>query len=134
MKRELGTGIDGLKAVLGSAISWSPNSDDVAEVTRAELCDAAVAWSGLPLREIEAALDLLILTPAQLRDEGPRYWEQERRRYRLTTHPLISASERWCLASSTRSCAAPEHEADERRSFLAVALIAFSPREGPRGA
>jgi len=62
MKRELGTGIDGLKAVLGSAISWSPNSDDVAEVTRAELCDAAVAWSGLPLREIEAALDLLILT------------------------------------------------------------------------
>jgi len=28
--------------------------------------------------------------PAQLRDEGLRYWEQERRRYRLTTRPLIS--------------------------------------------
>jgi hypothetical protein len=62
----------------------------VVEVTRAELRDAAVAWSSLPLQEIEAALDLLILAPAQLRDEGLRYWEQERRRYRLTTRPLIS--------------------------------------------
>jgi len=30
MKRELGTGVDGLKAVLGTAITWNPNSDDVA--------------------------------------------------------------------------------------------------------
>lgn len=90
MKRELGTGVDGLKAVLGTAITWNPTSDDVVEVTRAELRDAAVAWSSLPLQEIEAALDLLILAPAQLRDEGLRYWEQERRRYRLTTRPLIS--------------------------------------------
>ena len=90
MKRELGTGIDGVKAVLGTAITWNPNSDAVTEVTRAELRDAAVAWSSLPLREIEAALDLLTLTPAQLREEGLDYWEQERREYRLTTRPLIN--------------------------------------------
>ena len=47
---------------LGDVPKQTRGWDDVAEVTRAELCDAAVAWSGLPLREIEAALDLLILT------------------------------------------------------------------------
>lgn len=89
MKDALGTGIDGLKAVLGTAVTWTPGSDDVAEVTRADVRDAALAWSNLPPQEIDAALDLLILTPAQLQDEGLRYWEQERRSDRLATRPLI---------------------------------------------
>jgi hypothetical protein len=89
MRRELGTGIDGLRAVLGTAVNWTPNSDDVAETSRDELRDAAIAWSGLTPSEIDAALGLLILTPAQLRQEGLRYSEQERRAYRLATRPLI---------------------------------------------
>lgn len=89
MRNALGTGIDGFKAVLGTAVTWTPNTDDVSEVSREELRDAAIAWSGLPPPEIDAALALLTLTPAQLREEGLPYWEQERRTHRLATRPLI---------------------------------------------
>jgi hypothetical protein len=89
MKQALGTGIDGFKAVLGTAVTWTPNADDISEVSRDQLRDAAIAWSGLPPSEIDAALALLTLTPAHLREEGLPYWEQERRTYRLATRPLI---------------------------------------------
>jgi hypothetical protein len=89
MKDVLGTGIDGLRAVLGTAVTWTPSADDVAEITRAQLRDAAIAWSGLSYQQIDVALALLVLTPAQLQQEGLPYWEQERRAYRLATRPLI---------------------------------------------
>ena len=89
LKQALGTGIGGIKAVLGTAVTWTTGADDVTEVAQARLRDAAVAWSRLPPEQIDAALDLLILTPGQLREEGLAYWEQERRTYRLATRPLI---------------------------------------------
>jgi hypothetical protein len=90
MRRELGTGTDGLRAVLGTAVNWTPDGgDEVAEVTRAELRDAAAAWSHLPASDIGSALDLLVLTADKLRAEGMPYWELERRAYRLPTRPLI---------------------------------------------
>jgi hypothetical protein len=89
MKRALGTGIDGFRAVLGTAVTWTPNADDISEASRDQLRDAAITWSSLPPSEIDAALALLTLTPAQLREEGLPYWEQERRTYRLATRPLI---------------------------------------------
>ncbi len=92
MKETLGTSIDGLRAVLGTAVSWTPGADDVTEVARGELREAAITWSGLSASEIEAALEILILTPDQLREEGMPYWELERRSYRLATRPLV------CLA------------------------------------
>lgn len=90
MRRELGTGTDGLRAVLGTAVNWTPDgADDVVEVDRAELRDAAAAWSSLPASDIESALDLLLLTADKLRAEGMPYWEVERRSHRLPTRPLI---------------------------------------------
>jgi hypothetical protein len=89
LKQALGTGIDGLKAVLGTAVTWTSGADDVAEAAQAELREAAIAWSHLPPEQIDAALDLLILTPGQLREEGLPYWEEERRTHRLATRPLI---------------------------------------------
>jgi hypothetical protein len=89
MKEALGTGIDGLRAVLGTAINWTPSADDVTEVTRGQLSETAITWSGLHSAEIEAALEILVLTPDQLREEGLPYWELERRAYRLATRPII---------------------------------------------
>lgn len=90
LKQALGTGIDGIKAVLGTAVTWTAGADDVTEVAQAELQEAAIAWSHLPPEQIDAALDLLILAPGQLREEKLPYWEQERRTHRLATRPLIS--------------------------------------------
>ena len=89
LKQALGTGIDGIHAVLGTAVTWTTGADDVTEAAQARLREAAIAWSHLPPEQIDAALDLLILTPGQLRDEGLPYWEQERRTHRLATRPLI---------------------------------------------
>jgi hypothetical protein len=93
LTKQLGTGLDGIRAVLGTAVTWTPGSDDVAEISPAELRDAAIAWSRLPSGQIETALRLLTLTPGQLREEGLPYWELERRSYRLATRPLICAED-----------------------------------------
>lgn len=90
LKQALGTGIDGIKAVLGTAVTWTAGADDVTQAAQAELREAAIAWSHLPPEQIDAGLDLLILAPGQLREEGLPYWEQERRTHRLATRPLIS--------------------------------------------
>lgn len=89
MRNECGTGIDGLMAVLGTAVSWVSGDDRVVRVEQEELCDAARIWSSLTSSEIDVALDRLILDPAKMHQEGIHYWEQERRRYRLATRPLV---------------------------------------------
>ncbi len=89
MRSECGTGIDGLMAVLGTAVSWVSGDDRLERVKQEELRDAALIWSSLTSSEIDVALDRLILDPAQLHQEGIHYWEQERRRYRLATRPLV---------------------------------------------
>lgn len=90
LKEAYGTGFDGISAVLGVAATWTPRDDKVVEVDRAELRDAVTGWSGLTQLEIDAALDRLTLTAEQLRQEGLRYWEQEKRSYRLAIRPLVS--------------------------------------------
>jgi hypothetical protein len=89
LKQALGTGIDGIKAVLGTAVTWTTGADDVTEVAQTRLREAAIAWSHLSPEQINAALDLLILAPGHLQTEGLPYWEQERRTHRLATRPLI---------------------------------------------
>jgi hypothetical protein len=93
LRQQLGTGIDGIRAVLGTAVTWTPGSDDVTEISSAELRDAAIAWSHLPPEQVDAALSLLTLTPGHLLEEGIPYWELERRTYRLATRPLICAGD-----------------------------------------
>ncbi len=88
MREACGTGIDGLSAVLGTAVTWRTGDDHVTFVPRAELRSAALEWSQLPEAEIDAALGRLVLDPEALRREGVSYWEQERRRHRLAISPL----------------------------------------------
>lgn len=89
MLAQYGTGLSGLMAVLGTAGSWTSAGDAVELVPLSDLRDAAVAWSSLPIEQIDAALDRLILSGEALRNEGLRYWELEKRRVRLTTRPLV---------------------------------------------
>jgi len=89
MLKECGTGFGGISAVLGTAVSWTSGSDRVVLSSRSELRDQAKDWSSLPVTQISAALDRLILDPEDLRKEGLLYWEQDRRRNRLTSRPLI---------------------------------------------
>jgi hypothetical protein len=84
-----GTGLDGVNAVLATALCWSSDGDQVALASRAELLDQAEAWSSLPTAEVEAALDRLVIDQNELHNEGVRYWEHDRRRQRLLTRPLI---------------------------------------------
>lgn len=90
LKDAYGTGFDGITAVLGIAATWTPRDDKVIQVGRAELREAVNAWSDVPMDEIEAAIDHLTLTAEQLRSGEIRYWEQERRSYRLAIRPLVS--------------------------------------------
>lgn len=92
-----GAGIDGFNAVLGTAVTWGHGDDRVATASREELRDAAVSWSSLPLTEIEAALNRLVLDGESLRTEGVRYWEQEHRRCRLAIQPLPLLGDRLIL-------------------------------------
>lgn len=85
-----GTGLDGINAVLGTAVSWQAKNDSVVEVARADLRREVMAWAGLSAEVVDAALDRLVLEPDQLREDPQPYWEQERRKYRLATRPLVA--------------------------------------------
>ena len=97
LRASWGTGIDGFNAVLGTAVTWGHGDDRVATASREELQDAAVSWSSLPLTEIEAALNRLVLDSESLRTEGVRCWEQEHRRHRLAIQPLPLLGDRLIL-------------------------------------
>jgi hypothetical protein len=87
MRAHLGTGLDGIRAVLGTAVDWT--SDAAVAVTEPQtLAQAAEEWSGLPRAEVDAAVILLSLNTRNLHDEASRYWEVERRSQRLRVRPL----------------------------------------------
>jgi hypothetical protein len=86
----LGTGFDGINAILGTAVTSSSPDGQVATTKYRDLLTAAQTWSGLPASEIRSALDLLTIDRAALKSEGLIYWELERRSQRLATRPLIS--------------------------------------------
>lgn len=88
LRARCGTGIDGLHAVLGTAVTWSRDDDHVELVALDDLRRAAAEWSQLPLTEIDAALERLTLDPCKLGDEGLSYSAQERRHHRLAIRPF----------------------------------------------
>jgi hypothetical protein len=88
LQERCGTGIDALRAILGTALVWTDEHDHVLSVSRGELIAAAANWSSLPRAQLVAALDHLTLDPAEVRIEGIAHAEQERRRHRLATRPL----------------------------------------------
>jgi hypothetical protein len=88
LRRECGTGIDGLNAVLGTAVSWHRDDDHVVLVERSDLWREAIAWSHLSTEEVDAAIDRLTLDPEQLASEGISYAAQERRHHRIAISPI----------------------------------------------
>ncbi|ODB75069.1 hypothetical protein DLJ60_09000 [Micromonospora chalcea] len=85
-----GTGLDGMRAVLGVAVDWATDASGVHAVSRADLVDAVAQWSELSAAQIEAAVDLLTLSGDHLREAGPlRFLDIERRAHRLALRPLV---------------------------------------------
>jgi hypothetical protein len=105
MRTACGTGLDGLGAVLGTALTWRSGNEHVTVVPREELRAAALDWSNLPPEEVEAALQLLVLRPDALRAEDIPHWEQERRSHRLAIQPIPQIGDDlivmpWAVASA----------------------------------
>jgi hypothetical protein len=97
MRAHLGTGLDGIRAVLGTAVDWT--ADAAVAVTEPQtLAQAAEEWSGLPRAEVDAAVILLSLDTRNLHDEASRYWEVERRSQRLRVRPfLVIGTRMWIM-------------------------------------
>jgi len=88
MRETLGTGLDGIRAVLGTAVDWSADETGIAVVGAAQLAQEAEEWSRLPRAEIDAAVALLSLDPQNLPGPVHRYWEVERLSHRLRVRPF----------------------------------------------
>jgi hypothetical protein len=87
-----GFGLDSVVAVLGEVTSWDVPAEPqppIAQVSRAELIDVVTARSGLPRKQIDAAVRACTLSAEQIRDEGLRYWQLRERSARLALRPLI---------------------------------------------
>ena len=89
MRADLGFGINAILAVLGTAVSLEVDEHGIARIASTALRDQACSWSGMPLEELDAAVASLTLRSADLIDDGLRYWEAERRKYRIAIRPLL---------------------------------------------
>jgi hypothetical protein len=91
LARAWGTGLDGIAAVLGTAVDWPTDDDGIAAVETDDLVRDAATWSQLPDAQIRAALQLLEIDADQLREYGARrFLDVERRVHRLATRPLLA--------------------------------------------
>jgi hypothetical protein len=98
MREALGTGLDGFRAVLGTAVDWPVDDTGVAVVEAGQLASEAEKWSGLPRGEIEAAVTLLSLDPNHPPSPVHRYWEVERSSFRLRLRPFpVIDSKLWIM-------------------------------------
>jgi hypothetical protein len=89
VRADLGFGINAILAVLGTAVSLEVDELGIARVAPTVLRDQAHSWSGMPLEELDAAVARLTLRPADLSADGLRYWEAERREFRIAIRPLL---------------------------------------------
>jgi len=98
LRASLGTGFDGLRAVLGTATGWPVCETGVAAADRESLASEAADWSRLPRPEIDAAVTLLCLDPQGATSTVGRYWEVERRADRLRMRPFpVIDGELWIM-------------------------------------
>jgi hypothetical protein len=88
MRDTLGTGLDGIRAVLGTAVDWPTAQTGIAVADAGQLAHEAEEWSGLLRSEIDAAVTLLSLDPQTLPGPVHRYWEVERLSHRLRVRPF----------------------------------------------
>ncbi|MBK3647268.1 hypothetical protein [Streptomyces sp. MBT33] len=85
-----GCGLDGLAAVLATAADWPTRPDGTAFTSRQDLAREAAAWSQLPETQTRAAVDQLVLDPANAAGSLDHAYAEVERRIRPTTHPLIA--------------------------------------------
>ncbi len=88
MRENLGTGLDGIRAVLGTAVDWPTDETGIAVIDPEHLAQEAQEWSGLPQAEVDAAVVLLSFDPQSLPEPVHRYWEVERLTHRLSVRPF----------------------------------------------
>lgn len=88
MRETIGTGLDGLRAVLGTAVDWETGETGIAVADAERLARQAEEWSQLPRPEIDAAVALLSFDAKHLPGTLHRYWEVERLSHRLRLRPF----------------------------------------------
>jgi hypothetical protein len=93
LRQAVGTGIDGIAAVLATAVDLRSGDDRASVVEPRRLLDEAREWSGLDASIIDSAIALLTLGGGLLANEEKPFWEQEARKYRLSTRPLVVLSD-----------------------------------------
>ncbi len=104
-RASLGTGLEGLFAVLQTAAAWPVSGDVlVADVPVDALVESVVEWSGLAIDEVEAAVRELTLNHASLAATGVDFWNVERRQARLATRPLVGLPRK---GAGARVCVLP---------------------------
>jgi hypothetical protein len=106
LRETLGTGIDGITAVLGTAATWDVTREEpAAAVERDALLSEAVAWSGVDADAVNAALELLTFDPIRASSVLHNYWRLEERRYRLAARPFVpAAGDRvWVMPGAVRA-------------------------------
>jgi hypothetical protein len=91
MRADLGFGINAILAVLGTAVSLEVDEHGLARIAPTVLRNQAHSWSGVSQEELEAAVARLTLRRADLIADGLRYWETERREFRIAIRPLLDA-------------------------------------------
>lgn len=88
MREHLGTGLDGIRAVLGTAVDWPTGGTGLAVTDAGQLAREAQEWSRLHRPEIDAAVALLSLELQNLPGPVHRYWEVERLSHRMRVRPF----------------------------------------------
>lgn len=105
MRQALGTGLDGIVAVLASAadLHHSPRHP-VVKIGIRDFDRDVADWAGLPDEEVRAARDLLTLEPGSFAQEPFEFWKLEDREIRLATRPLLRmGDELWVAPARARA-------------------------------
>lgn len=127
LKGAFGTGTNGITAILGTAINWSGYDDSVKVAQAEEVIALAQSWSGLDITEVTAAFELLVIDGKLLRSEPFRFWEQQRRKQRLATQPLMRLTSGQILIMPRMI----QHTQSIFAAYLLDGLLPWSPARVP---
>ncbi|MDQ1697879.1 MAG: hypothetical protein QOJ03_3232, partial [Frankiaceae bacterium] len=92
---EWGFDLDSLFATINSLIGMSTQREPappIAQLRRVELVNDIASWSGLQRERVEAAVDRLTISPAQLVAVDLAYWHIEQRAHRITLRPIVGTA------------------------------------------
>lgn len=90
LRHAVGAGLD---AIVGTLVTAADHLPTTGLALRSDVLEDAVAYTGLPRDEIDAAIDWLTLRRDHLRAVPFEYWKLEARSVRLAAQPLICPSD-----------------------------------------